>query len=344
LANQLTSTLSTSPSLDDKRRRVRAIFESARAVLSPMAGVTDRVFRALCARHGADVTYCEFVSANGVLHGNPASFDLMELGENEHPVGIQLFGSDPKILAEAARTAQEVGPDIIDLNFGCPVKKVVKRNGGSALLCNVPLMQQIVSEVVRAVSLPVTAKIRIGWSRDQLNYLEVTRMLEEAGACAITVHGRTRDQLFTGEADWKPIAEMVEIASVPIIGNGDVVCADDYLRMKRETGCDAVMIARGAIGNPFVFEEICAREEGLEWSAPTVARIIDTMIEHLDGEIELKGAHTGMMRMRKHFSHYLKGHPGVSSLRKRVYEEEERDRVVALLLEYRASFGEERVA
>lgn len=330
--------------MDDKQRTVRAIFESAHAVLSPMAGVTDRVFRALCARHGADVTYCEFVSANGVLHGNPASFDLMELGENEHPVGIQLFGSDPGILADAARTAEKVGPDIIDLNFGCPVKKVVKRNGGSALLCNVPLMQEIVEAVVRAVSLPVTAKIRIGWSHDQLNYLEVTEMLQEAGACAITVHGRTRDQLFTGVADWQPIAEMVEIAKVPIIGNGDVVCADDYERMKRETGCDAVMIARGAIGNPFVFEEIRAREDGSPWSPPKVARIIDTMIEHLDAEIELKGAHTGMMRMRKHFSHYLKGHPGVSSLRKRVYEETERDSVVALLLEYRDFCGEERVA
>jgi tRNA-dihydrouridine synthase B len=205
-------------------------------------------------------------------------------------------------------------------------------------------MQEIVEAVVRAVSLPVTAKIRIGWSHDQLNYLEVTEMLQEAGACAITVHGRTRDQLFTGVADWRPIAEMVEVAKVPIIGNGDVVCADDYCRMKRETGCDAVMIARGAIGNPFVFEEIRAREEGSPWSPPKVARIIDTMIEHLDGEIELKGAHTGMMRMRKHFSHYLKGHPGVSSLRKRVYQETERDSVVALLLDYRDFCGEERVA
>jgi nifR3 family TIM-barrel protein len=344
VANELASPIRARPSLNDKRRAVRAIFESAHAVLSPMAGVTDRMFRALCARHGADVTYCEFVSANGVLHGNPASFDLMELGENEHPVGIQLFGSDPGILAEAARTAEKVGPDIIDLNFGCPVKKVVKRNGGSALLCNVPLMQEIVEAVVLAVSLPVTAKIRTGWSRDQLNYLEVTKMLEEVGVCAITVHGRTRDQLFTGSADWEPIAQMVEIASVPIIGNGDVVCGDDYFRMKRETGCEAVMIARGAIGNPFVFEEIRAREEGTSWSPPTVAQIIDLMIEHLDQEIALKGAHTGMMRMRKHFSHYLKGHAGASGLRKRVYLETERDRVVDLLLEYRAFNGEERVA
>jgi nifR3 family TIM-barrel protein len=333
-----------SSTLQQKRQTTSELYASARAVLSPMAGVTDRVFRSLCARHGADFTWCEFVSANGVLHGNAASFDLMEIGPDEHPVGIQLFGSDPGILAEAARTAQAQGPQLIDINFGCPVKKVVKRNGGSALLCNVPLMYEIVEAVVAAVDLPVTAKIRIGWSRSSLNYLEVTRMLEEAGACAITVHGRTRDQLFNGRADWVPIAEMVEIARVPVIGNGDVFCADDYFRMKRETGCAAVMIARGAIGNPFVFEEIVTREAGEEWNPPRIDRIVETMIEHLDAEIGLKGVHTGMMRMRKHFSNYLKGHPGVSTLRKRIFDTADRQEVVGLLREYAREHGDRRVA
>lgn len=330
--------------LEEKRHATRELYADARAVLSPMAGVTDRVFRALCARHGADLTWCEFVSANGVLHGNPASFNLMELGPDEHPVGIQLFGSDPGILARAAITAQQQGPDLIDINFGCPVKKVVKRNGGSALLCNVPLMHEIVSEVVAAVDLPVTAKIRIGWSRSSLNYLEVTHMLEEAGACAITVHGRTRDQLFTGQADWTPIAEMVEIARVPIIGNGDVFDGDAYFRMKRETACNSVMIARGAIGNPFIFDEITTREAGGEWQPPEIGHVVEVMIEHLEAEMALKGAHTGMMRMRKHFSNYLKGQPAVSTLRKQIFQLTEREPVVALLREYAREHGDRRVA
>ena len=328
------ATRSARPTLHQKRTRTKEIFAKARAVLSPMAGVTDRVFRQLCRDFGADVTYCEFVSASGILHGNSASFDLMELGEGEHPVGIQLFGSDGGILAEAARTAERVGPDLIDLNFGCPVKKVVKRNGGSALLADLPLMQEIVEDVVQAVDLPVTAKIRIGWTYRQLNYREVAQMLEESGICAITVHGRSRDQFFTGSANWRPIAELVETSRVPIIGNGDVFSAADYLRMKAETACDAVMIARGAIGNPFIFEEINERNEGRDVHQPSAQRVIEVMIEHLDREIQLKGAHTGMMRMRKHFSHYLKGRPKVAELRKRIYQETERDAVVAILREY----------
>ncbi len=330
--------------LAEKRQLAREIYASAPAVLSPMAGITDRVFRALCASHGADLTWCEFVSANGVLHGNPASFDLMELSPDEHPVGIQLFGSDPGILAKAAQTAQAQGPDLIDINFGCSVKKIVKRNGGSALLCNLPLMQEIVEAVVAAVEVPVTAKIRIGWSRTSLNYLEVTPMLEEAGACAVTVHGRTRDQLFNGEADWKSIAEMVEIARVPVIGNGDVFCGDDYFRMKAETGCESVMIARGAIGNPFIFEEIETREAGGEWTQPDIGTIVATMIDHLDAEIGLKGDFTGMMRMRKHFSNYLKGHPGVSALRQRIFQMTDREPVVELLRSYAKERGDRRVA
>src|SRR6056297_173064 len=196
----------------EKRARVRALYAHDEVLLSPMAGVTDLVFRAVCRDHGADVTFCEFASADGVVHGNQSTRELIELAEDEHPVGIQLFGSDPERMAEAAREAEKLGPDIIDLNFGCPVKKVVKKNGGSALLCNVPLMEDIVRAVVEATALPVTAKTRLGWSQGSLNYLETTQMLQEAGACAITMHGRTRDQKFTGVADWTPIARMKDVA------------------------------------------------------------------------------------------------------------------------------------
>jgi nifR3 family TIM-barrel protein len=312
-----------------KRAAVRAILGRAEAVLSPMAGVSDRAFRGVCREMGAGVTYCEFVSADGVLHGNPATFDLMEVGPEEHPVGIQLFGSNPDTLSEAARTAEKIGPDIIDLNFGCPVKKVVKRNGGSALLCNVPLMDAIVRAVVAATSLPVTAKIRLGWSAGSVNYGETTRMLEEAGAGAITIHGRTRDQGFKGVADWAPIAEVKATASVPIIGNGDVTDAAGFLRMKRETGCDAVMIARGAIGNPWIFAEIEAALAGKPWRPPTVAEILDTMVDHLDREVALKGERNGVKRMRRQMACYLKGFPGASELRQAVFREATRDGVAA---------------
>ncbi len=330
--------------VDRKREHVRALFERADVLLSPMAGVTDMVFRAVCRDHGADMTYCEFVSADGIIHGNPATRELMELAPGESPVGIQLFGSDPNKMGEAAFEAEKLGPDVIDLNFGCPVKKIVKRNGGSALLCNVPLMEDIVKSVVASTTLPVTAKIRLGWSSTSLNYLEVTDMLQQAGVCAITVHGRTRDQLFNGEAAWGPIAEMKAAASVPVVGNGDVCSGEDYLRMRRETGCDAVMIARAAIGNPWIFEEIKAALAGEPYTRPGVARIIDTLVDHLDREVALKGPRTGISRMKKHFGPYLKGYPGISDLRKRVFQFNERDEVVRALLAYRDSYEDLRAA
>ncbi len=329
-----------STSLEERRRRVRALYDRVEAVLSPMAGVTDRVFRQLCREMGADLAFCEFASAEGVLHGNPATRDLLELGEDEHPVGIQLFGADPERLAAAAREAEALGPDLIDLNFGCPVKKVVRKNGGSALLCDLPLMERIVRAVVASTNLPVTAKTRLGWSRDRLNYLETTRMLEEAGVCAITMHGRTREQRFTGVADWRPIAEMKAVARVPVIGNGDVWSAEDYLRIKSETGCDAVMVARAAIGNPFVFEEIRAAVAGRPYEPPTVGRVVEVALVHLDRELALKGPRTGMNRMRRHFSTYLKGCPSAAALRKALFAVDDRDAVRQILQDYAAAHGD----
>lgn len=323
--------------LDAKRQRVRELYAHAEVLLSPMAGVTDMVFRAICREMGADVTFCEFASADGVLHGNASTRELIELAEGEHPVGIQLFGSDPARMAAAAREAEKLAPDLIDLNFGCPVKKVVKKNGGSALLCNVPLMEEIVRAVVEATTVPVTAKTRLGWSKGQLNYLETTQMLQEAGACAITMHGRTRDQGFAGIADWAPIAEMKAVAKVPVIGNGDVWTGDDYLRIKAETGCDAVMIARAAIGNPFVFEEIGAARRGEPYTPPDVERVVTVLLDHLDREIALKGPRVGMNRMKRHFASYLRGFPGVAELRKLVFATNERNRVEEAFEAYRAA-------
>ena len=319
------------------------MFDRSAVLLSPMAGVSDVVFRAICRAQGADITYCEFVSANGLLQGNQATLDLIELGPDEHPVGIQLFGSEPGTLAEAAVEAAKLSPDLIDINFGCPVKKVVKKNGGSALLCNVPLMEQIVRAVVAATQLPVTAKIRLGWSRESLNYLETTRMLEESGVCAITIHGRTRDQKFSGMADWRPIAEVKRVAHVPIVGNGDVWNGADFLRLRAETGCDAVMVARAAIGNPWIFAEIKAALRAAEWVPPTVGEVVDTLIDHLDREIALRGERHGILRMRRQMSNYLRGYPGVAELRRVVFELLERKAIVAAFDRVRAAHGDKRL-
>jgi len=327
-----------------KRAQVAAIYADSVAVLSPMAGVTDMVFRAVCREHGANVTFCGFVSADGIIHGNKATRELMELGENEHPVGIQLFGSDPQNLAEAAREAARFRPDLIDLNFGCPVKKVVKRNGGSALLCNVPLMEDIVIAVVEATDLPVTAKIRLGWSGESLNYMETTKMLEEAGACAITIHGRTRDQKFTGVADWGPIAEVKAAASIPIIGNGDVWNGEDYRRIRSDTGCDSVMIARAAMGNPFIFEEIHAARRGEDYEAPDVDRVVTTLLDHMEREIALKGSRTGLNRMKRHFASYLRGYPRVADLRKQVFATNDIPEIRRAFEGYRAAHPGVRIA
>ncbi|RKZ18268.1 tRNA dihydrouridine synthase DusB [bacterium] len=320
-----------------KRAAVAGLYEGVQAVLSPMAGVTDLVFRAVCREHGADLTFCEFVSADGVVHGNDATRELMELGPDEHPVGIQLFGADPASLAEAARAAADLGPDIIDLNFGCPVRKIVKRNGGSALLCNLPLMDEIVRAVVAATDIPVTAKIRLGWSDGSVNYMETTRMLEEAGACAITIHGRTREQKFSGSADWGPIGEVKAAATVPIIGNGDVFSGADYLRLRAETGCDAVMIARAAIGNPFIFDEITAAMNGAPWQPPAVDRVVTTLLDHMQREIALKGPRTGLNRMKRHFASYLRGYPRVAELRKAVFASNDIPTIRSAFEDYRSA-------
>jgi nifR3 family TIM-barrel protein len=330
--------------VEAKRATLRGVFEGRRLFLSPMAGVTDMVFRELCVRHGADFSYCEFVSADGVLHGNKCTRDLMELAPGERNVGIQLFGANPERLAAAAREAATLKPTLIDLNFGCPVKKVVKKNGGSALLCDTPLVERITRAVVAATELPVTAKIRLGWSTASLNYMEVCQLLEEAGVCAITIHGRTRDQLFHGTADWTPIAEVKAKAAVPIIGNGDVWSGEDYRRMRQETGCDAVMVARAAIGNPFIFEAMRAADAGQPYERPEVERVVGVILEHLDREIALKGYRVGLNRMKRHFSSYLKGYPAASELRKRVFATDDRDAVVVAFEDYRRWYRSRKAA
>ncbi|MCF7824284.1 MAG: tRNA dihydrouridine synthase DusB [Candidatus Marinimicrobia bacterium] len=293
----------------------------SRAILAPMAGVTGHPFRVLCKEHGAGVVYTEFVSANGIIRENEKTLDMMKFTESERPIGVQIFGETPDVLAQSARYIEEmVKPDIIDLNFGCPVPKVTKRGGGSAILKDLPLMDEIAKAVVEAVSIPVTAKIRSGWNNGCIIAPVAAAALEDAGIAALTLHPRTTKQLYTGEADWSLIAETRKAISIPLIGNGDIKSAQDAKRMMDETGCDAVMIGRRALGNPWIFNEI---NEYLDKGVvPEPVRLIDRMKlchRHLYMETQSLGAFRGTNYIKKHLSWYLKGFPGAAEYRHRLY-------------------------
>ena len=277
-------------------------------LLSPMAGVTNRVFRRLCRRMGADTVYTEFVSGDGLIRESETTVELMRFSADEHPIGVQLFGSDPVVLADAARRVAATGPDLIDLNFGCPVRKVVRRQAGAALLTDLGLLGEIVRAVVGAVDLPVTIKIRAGWDESRLVYVEATRIAAEAGARAVTLHPRTRVQGYAGRADWSRIAHLVSESPIPVIGNGDIFTPLDARRMLEETGCAAVMIARGAIGNPWIFSRTgTLLETGEIEPEPDAARRLETALLHARLDIEEKGEAGAIREMRRHMSRYTRG-------------------------------------
>jgi len=294
----------------------------SKAFLAPMAGVTGHPFRVLCKEQGAGLVYTEFVSANGIIRENEKTLELMKFTESERPIGVQIFGESPEVLARSARYIEEiVKPDLIDLNFGCPVPKVTKKGGGSAILKDLPLMDEVARAVVEAVSIPVTAKIRSGWNNGCIVATVAAAALEAAGISALTLHPRTTKQLYTGEADWSLIAETRKAISIPLIGNGDIKCAEDAKRMMDETGCDAVMIGRRALGNPWIFAEINAYlETGV---LPEAIRLIDRVkhcYHHLKMEVQQRGEYAGTNYIKKHLSWYLKGFPGASLYRKRLYQ------------------------
>ncbi|MBK6734875.1 MAG: tRNA-dihydrouridine synthase family protein [bacterium] len=232
-----------------------------RRLLSPMAGVTDRAFREICRRYGADMGFCEFASASGLTYGGENTWKLVDTDGEEGLVGVQIFGADPEHMAQAARLLSTRRLDVLDINFGCPVKKVVQKCGGSALLADVPLLERIIRAVIDNSGVPVTAKIRTGWDEDKVNYDEVGLLLQEVGCSWVTMHGRTRAQKFSGQANWDRIAHLVEVLDIPVIGNGDVVDGASYRAMVAHTRCHGVMIGRGAMGNPWIFEQMRAVDE-----------------------------------------------------------------------------------
>ncbi len=286
-------------------------------VLAPLAGITDTSMRSLCWKQGASFVYTEMVSGKGLWYGDKKTKQLLKIGDPEEMTGFQLFGSDPEVMAFAAKELKESGNALLDLNVGCPVPKVVKNGEGSALLKKLDVLQEVVAAMVKHAGKPVTAKIRMGFARNENTAVETAKALEDAGAAAVAVHGRTREQYYEGKADWKVIAEVKHAVSIPVIGNGDVMSGEDAVRMLDETGCDGVMIARGALGNPWIFQEAEALWRGeMKPVTPTDNEKINMLLHHFALIREDKGDNVAVREIRKHIGWYVKGMRGASYIKR----------------------------
>lgn len=288
-------------------------------ILGPMAGVTDLPFRLLCKEQGAGLLCMEMVSAKAILYKNKNTETLLEIDEAERPVSLQLFGADPDIVSQIAHTIEDRPFDILDINMGCPVPKIVNNGEGSALMKNPKLAGQIIEKTVRAVNKPVTVKIRKGFDDEHINAVEMARIAEAAGAAAVAVHGRTREQYYSGKADWDIIRQVKEAVSIPVIGNGDLMSPQDIIAMKEHTGCDGFMIARGAQGNPWIFSQILHYfETGEMQEKPSVQEMVDMIIRQASLMVEHKGEYIGIHEIRKHAAWYTSGYPNSARLRGKI--------------------------
>lgn len=285
-------------------------------ILAPMAGVTDLPFRLLCKEQGAGLLCMEMVSAKAILYKNRNTESLLEIDPRENPVSLQLFGSDPEIISTIAHQIEERPFDILDLNMGCPVPKIVNNGEGSALMKNPKLAGEIIRRTVRAIDKPVTVKIRKGFDDEHINAVEMAKIAEDAGASAVAVHGRTREQFYSGRADWDIIRQVKEAVSIPVIGNGDLLTAEDVIAMEEQTGCDGFMIARGAQGNPWIFRQILHYfETGEHLAKPTLEEVTQMILRHARMMLEFKGEYIGIREIRKHAAWYTAGYPNSARLR-----------------------------
>jgi len=302
-------------------------------LLAPMAGITDYSFRILCKEQGAGIVYSEFVSADGIIRENSTTLEMIKFFEEERPIGVQIFGDDPNIMAQAAKyVVENFKPDILDINYGCPVPKVTKKGAGSAALKDLGLMKEITEAVIGSVSdIPVTIKMRAGWDLQSIIVEEAGQIIEKAGAKAITLHPRTARQTYKGKANWELIKLLKETVSIPVIGNGDVTTPQNILDMHDQTNCDGVMIGRAALGNPWFFKQASALLEGNIVSEATTEERVSLCKRHFDLLLESRGTRKGLYLMRKHFGWYIKGFPGAADFRIRLVQAESIDLAKSIL-------------
>lgn len=302
-------------------------------LLAPMAGITDLPFRLICEKYGAGLTCTEMISSKGLYYNDSKTKQLLNVENEQRPVAAQIFGSDIEALKKAS---EYVGKfvDIVDINFGCPAPKIVKNGDGSKLLQNLELLEQIARKVVKASSVPVTAKIRKGWDKDNIVAIEAAKILESAGISAITIHGRTREEYYSGTADWQIIKKVKEAVNIPVIGNGDIRGKEDAMRMFEETNVDGIMIGRASIGNPWIFEEVVNYLSGNRQRSVTNEERLNVILEHINLEIQEKGENTAIKEMRKHLAYYIRNTKDASKLREKINKIDNKEELVDCLNEY----------